>query len=68
MPDRVRKVNYCYVTVPNLPGQGEMPGSEAPGGVVGRIMDFVECKPRYKDLIEYLLRDVFVVENLEKAF
>jgi hypothetical protein len=23
MPDRVRKVNYCYVTVPNLPGQGE---------------------------------------------
>jgi hypothetical protein len=23
MPDRVRKVNYCYVTVPNYPGQGE---------------------------------------------
>ncbi len=43
-------------------------GVRQPDGVIGRVMDFVECKPRYRELFDYLLHDVYVVENLEDAF
>ena len=37
-------------------------------GVIGRITDFVDCEPRYKLAVDYLLKDIYIVENLDRAF
>ncbi|MFH1220543.1 MAG: chromosome segregation protein SMC [Candidatus Eisenbacteria bacterium] len=45
-------------------------GSADPGGegIMGRVTDFVDCEPRYRGAIEYLLRDFVIVEDLDRAF
>ena len=63
-----KKGAATLVMLENIPAGGDASGHEAPGEVVGRIMDFVECEPKYKDLLDYLLRDVYVVEDLDRAF
>ncbi len=42
--------------------------AEPQAGVIARVIDFVECEARYRELLEYMLRDVFVVESLDEAF
>ena len=37
-------------------------------GIVGRVSDFVECEARYQPLIDYLLSNVVIVEDLDRAF
>jgi chromosome segregation protein len=37
-------------------------------GIVGRVTDFVECEARYQPLIDYLLSNVVIVEDLDRAF
>ena len=59
-------------------GRGETgAGGEAGGtggqiasgdGVIGRILNYVDCEPRYRGVVNYLLKDVLIVEDLEKAF
>ncbi len=53
-------------SIPEREGHG-MPdvGGE---GMIGRIVDYVDCEPRYRVVVDYLLKDVFIVENLDRAF
>jgi chromosome segregation protein len=37
-------------------------------GVIGSIVSYVDCEPRYRTVVDYLLKDVVIVEDLEKAF
>ncbi|MGQ9602691.1 MAG: chromosome segregation protein SMC [bacterium] len=46
--------------------QAEIPSIETPG-VLGAIVDFVECEPRCRGVIDHLLGQTYVVESLEKA-
>ncbi len=48
------------------PKQDPVPKLE--GQIVGRVADFIDCDPAYKDLVEYLLGDTYVVESLDDAF
>jgi chromosome segregation protein len=45
-------------------------GAGGPGGegMIGRMSDYVDCDPRYRAIVEYLLSDVFIVDSLERAF
>ncbi len=63
-----KKGAATLVMLESIPSDREGPVHEAPGEVIGRIMDFVECEPRYQDLLDYLLRDVYVVADLNQAF
>lgn len=53
-----------------------IPGSE-PGpegerfsgeGVIGPVAGFADCEPRYRGVVDYLLRDIYLVESLDRAF
>lgn len=37
-------------------------------GVLGRVTDYVECAAKYQPLIDYLLSNVVIVEDLDRAF
>lgn len=37
-------------------------------GVIGNITAYVDCEPRYRSVVDYLLKDVVIVEDLERAF
>ncbi len=37
-------------------------------GVIGRVVDFIDCDPPYRDLVEYLLGDIYLVGSLDDAF
>jgi chromosome segregation protein len=37
-------------------------------GILGKVSDFVECEARYQPLIDYLLSNVVIVEDLDRAF
>jgi chromosome segregation protein len=52
--------------VPSSGGEGS-PSPEGLG-VMGNVMDFVDCDPRYGELLGHLLRDSFMVESLDHAF
>jgi chromosome segregation protein len=53
-------------SVPGTTGRPEVkPGR---GGVLGRVSDYVECEAKYQPLIEYLLGNVVIVEDLDRAF
>ena len=53
-------------SIPERAGLGEPDvGGE---GVIGRVVDYVTCEPRYRLVVEYLLKDVYIVESLDKAF
>ena len=45
--------------------RGEAPKGD---GVIGPIVRYVDCEPRYRGLVNYLLKDVLIVEDLERAF
>jgi chromosome segregation protein len=63
-----KKGSATLVMLENIPSGEDEAGREAPADVVGRILDFVDCKPRYRTLVDYLLRDVYIVEDLDRAF
>jgi chromosome segregation protein len=63
-----KKGAATLVMLESIPSAHAEPPHEAPGEVVGRIMDFIECESKYRDLLDYLLRDVYVVEDLDQAF
>jgi chromosome segregation protein len=63
-----KKGAATLVMLESIPSGGGEPLNEVPDEVIGRIMDFIECEPRYQDLLDYLLRDVYVVETLDRAF
>ena len=63
-----KKGAATLVMLEGIPAGRDTSPHQAPGEVVGRIMDFIECEPRYHDLLDYLLRDVYVVEDLDRAF
>lgn len=52
--------------VPGSVTRGDV-GSAGPG-VLGRVSDYVDCDVKYRPLIEYLLGNVVIVEDLERAF
>jgi chromosome segregation protein len=53
-------------SIPEPAGLGEPDvGGE---GVIGRVVDYATCEPRYRLVVEYLLKDVYIVENLDRAF
>jgi chromosome segregation protein len=53
-------------SIPEPAGRGEPDvGGE---GVIGRVVDYVTCEPRYRLVVEYLLKDVYIVESLDTAF
>jgi chromosome segregation protein len=50
-------------------GRGDARGDAPTGeGVIGPVTGFVDCEPRYRGVVDYLLRDVYVVESLDRAF
>ena len=53
-------------SIPERAGLGE-PGVGGEG-VIGRVVDYVTCEPRYRLVVEYLLKDIYIVENLDQAF
>jgi chromosome segregation protein len=63
-----RKGSATLVMLDNIRSGADSSAHPAPDEVIGRIMDFVECEPRYRELLDYLLGDVYVVEDLDRAF
>jgi chromosome segregation protein len=63
-----KKGSATLVMLEGIPTGETGPGREAPADVVGPILDFVHCKPHYRALVEYLLQDMYIVENLDRAF
>ena len=57
------------VMLDSLPGTGLRSDINLDrAGIVGRVTDFVECDARYQPLIDYLLSNVVIVEDLDRAF
>lgn len=36
-------------------------------GILGSIVDFIECEPRYRSVVDHLLGEVYLVESLDRA-
>jgi chromosome segregation protein len=53
-------------SVPGAASRSDVTSGRA--GVLGRVSDYVECEARYQPLIDYLLGNVVIVEDLDKAF
>ncbi|MFH1313302.1 MAG: chromosome segregation protein SMC [Candidatus Eisenbacteria bacterium] len=64
-----KKGSATLVMLDSISGAGGRDSSSIPETrVIGRITDFIECESRYRELLDYLLCDVFIVETLEDAF
>ncbi|MFZ1947439.1 MAG: chromosome segregation protein SMC [bacterium] len=70
-----KKGPATLLVLDGLPGErsasaAPQAGAGGPGGegVIGRMSDYVDCDPRYRGVVEYLLRDVFIVDTLDRAF
>ncbi len=64
-----KKGSATLVVLDSIPGTGGNDSSKVPEtGVIGKITDFIDCESKYRELLDYLLSDVFIVETLEEAF